>query len=414
MKERAGRVELDRMHFFLQQLGVPNGGNAKFIHVAGTNGKGSTTSFTQAIARGQGWKTGGYFSPYVYDLKERFQIDGNYISENDLANFMSRILPIARAMENTDFGGPTEFEVKTAIGFLLWQQEQADVVALEVGIGGRLDSTNVVRPAACIITSIAYDHQKMLGDQLSQIATEKAGIAKSGAPLIVGNVPDEAWQAIQARAAEVGVEPWKFGRDITVKECAGSFSVSFPTGEITNLRCPLYGEMQHHNAALAISALAAANLLPKPELVASCLASAKLPGRFQTAEHQGRTIILDGAHNQESAKILATNLRAKFGDRKCILISGMLGGHDPIPFYRELAAVTDELKLVDLTFRRSQHADDLLQALTQELPHIQVAESVSTAVKQACADGSDRPIVVTGSFYLLSDLNDQMPELGLA
>lgn len=414
MKERAGRIELDRMRTFLQRLTVPDGGNAKFIHIAGTNGKGSTTAFTQAIARGQGWKTGGYFSPYVYDLRERFQINGNYISEADFAKFMGRILPIARELEDTEFGGPTEFEVKTAIGFLLWQQERADVVALEVGIGGRLDSTNVVHPAACIITSIAYDHQKMLGNQLSQIATEKAGIAKPGVPLIVGNVPSEAWEAIQIKAREVGVEVWKFGREITVTECADRFSVRYPTGEIAGLQCPLYGEMQHHNAALAISALAAANLLPNLDAVAASLVTAKLPGRFQIADYHGRTLILDGAHNQESAKILAANLGVKFAGQKCVLISGMLGGHDPIPFYRELAEVTDELKLVDLTFRRSQHADDLLRTLASELPQIEIAESVSAAVKEACADGTDRPIVVTGSFYLLSDLNDQMPELGLS
>ena len=217
MEARGWRLELDRMDELARRLGVPSGGQPRYLHVTGTNGKGSTTAFIQNILHGQGWVVGGYYSPYVNSVLERVQLGLDPISEADFTDLMELLLPVADGMVGTDFGGPTEFEAKTALGFMYWNHKRCDAVALEVGLGGRLDATNIVDPAVSVIVSIALDHTKILGDTLAAIATEKAGIIKPGRPVIVGDIPEEAAFPIVAKAAQTSSEVWRFGHDIDLK-----------------------------------------------------------------------------------------------------------------------------------------------------------------------------------------------------
>ncbi|HEY0866603.1 MAG TPA: hypothetical protein VGE01_04465, partial [Fimbriimonas sp.] len=208
LEPRGWRLGLDRMQAFIdraglsQNVGRPPGTDpagkpgARFIHVAGTNGKGSVTAFLQSMLVEHGYRTGAFFSPYVVDPRERVQFGRSLISESDFASVVAHLKPIAESFSETEFGGITEFEFKTAVGVEYWRRKRCEWVALEVGLGGRLDATNVVHPACSAIVSIGYDHTQILGDTLEKIAFEKAGIVKPETPLVVGDVPEPARRVI--------------------------------------------------------------------------------------------------------------------------------------------------------------------------------------------------------------------------
>jgi dihydrofolate synthase / folylpolyglutamate synthase len=198
LAQRGWRLGLDRMTEFAARAdlvgSLGDGDSPKFIHVAGTNGKGSVTAMLQSCLVDQGHRTGAFFSPYVVDPRERIQFGREMISKEDLAAIATKLMPIGESLSETEFGGVTEFEFKTAMGFEYWKQKECDWVALEVGLGGRLDATNIITPASSAIVSISYDHVSILGETLAEIAREKAGVIKPGRPVVVGEMPDEAFE----------------------------------------------------------------------------------------------------------------------------------------------------------------------------------------------------------------------------
>ena len=413
MQERAGRTELDRMREFARRLGVADGGTPRFVHVAGTNGKGSTTAMAQSLGIAQGFRTGGYFSPYVFDLRERVQMNGALIPREDFARHMSQILPVAEAMRGLDFGGPTEFEAKTALGFLHWQAERAEVVALEVGLGGRLDSTNIVDPAVSIITSISLDHQKILGDTIAKIAREKAGIIKPGRPVVMGEVPAAAARVIERRARDLGCEIWRYGQEVRTRGDHNDFSICTPRGEYEGLSLHLYGDKQVHNAALAVAAFEMAGLIRDRDKVAEGLRRASLPGRFQAVTVEGRTVILDGAHNAESAAVLSANIQHRFRDQ-VVLLTGMLQGHDPAPFYRAVRGGVGNAHVVPISFRKGMSPEALFPFVRACIRDVSTHETLDEAITEIWNMDDRRPVLVTGSFYLLSDFRDAVRRLKLS
>src|SRR5688500_11172275 len=204
LQARGWRLGLDRMEAFLDRLGNPHDGLRAF-HVAGTNGKGSVTGMIAACLTSAGYKTGSFYSPYVYDFRERIQIDGEMISEADVARLTALIKPVADEMACEEVGGPTEFEFKTAMAFVFWKEMGCEVAAVEVGLGGRLDATNVIEEPICaVITEIGLDHQQYLGDTIEKIAFEKAGIIKPGRPVVTGVTDDRAHKVISEVATERG------------------------------------------------------------------------------------------------------------------------------------------------------------------------------------------------------------------
>ncbi|MBC8064854.1 MAG: bifunctional folylpolyglutamate synthase/dihydrofolate synthase, partial [Chlorobia bacterium] len=218
LETRGWRLGLDRMQEFANRLGLPGSlgevGGPQFIHVAGTNGKGSVTAYLQSMLIESGYSTGSFFSPFVYDPRERVQIGRRLIPKSIFALLTEWIRPFGESLTETKFEGVTEFEFKTAMGFQFWKEMEAEWVALEVGLGGRLDSTNIVTPRCSVIVSIGKDHTHILGDTYHQIAEEKAGIIKPGVSVIVGEMPEEALLTILKIAQERGSEAWVFGREI--------------------------------------------------------------------------------------------------------------------------------------------------------------------------------------------------------
>lgn len=402
MPLRAGRIELGRMREFMRRLGLPNGGQPRFIHVAGTNGKGSTTAFVRSLATGQGYRTGGYFSPYVYDLRERWLGPEGMISREDFAKYMTIILPTSDKMRESDYGGPTEFEVKTAVGFLHWTETECEIVALEVGLGGLYDSTNIVDPAVSVITSISLDHQAILGHSLTEIAKQKAGIIKAGRPVVVGDLPSEAMAVMESKAKETGSKIYRFGQEFFANVYDSEVEIVTPTECYSGVRLAMYGPKQAQNAAVAVMAIEAAGLLRESARVPRSLAATTLPGRFEERSIDGRTVILDGAHNPESARVLAENLRERFLGKSLTLIVAMRDTHDPDPFFAELAGLRAKIITVPLTFGKCWSPDELARAAREFLSDVTAAKGVADAFQGAVNLG--RPIVVTGSFYLLSDL----------
>lgn len=406
LQGRKWRGGLDRMEALCERLGVPKGGDAKFIHVAGTNGKGSTTSLIQSILVGLGYRTGGYFSPYVYDLRERIQIDGKPIPKEQFARLLSRVLEVGEELESTEFGAISEFEAKTALGFLAWQEAGCEYVALETGLGGRLDSTNVVNPVVSVITSIGYDHMDVLGDTLTEIAGEKAGIIKSGIPVVVGDLPEEAMAVMEARADDLDCslvhaaeyweqEEWQKDEDLMYfHTLEGAVEVNIPAF--------LPGPIQRQNLATALCSLQAilGREFLEDDRTHEAIRWTRVPGRFQVEEQEGRLWILDGAHNGEAAGHLV-KAYVESGFEPPLIVLGMLGSHHPGPVLEALAELPSlGIRTVPVNWTKTANPDELA-----DLARPMFATTKSFwSVEEALEDLPSAPILVTGSFYLLNEV----------
>ena len=403
---RGWRLGLDRMQEFLRRLELEDSlgaeGGPQYLHVAGTNGKGSVTAYLQSLLLEQGYRTGATFSPYVYDVRERVMLDRELIPKEDFARLVERLIAVADTMTDKVMGSPTEFELKTALGFAYWAEQRCDAVALEVGLGGRLDATNVVTPRVSAIVSIGFDHMEYLGDTLAKIATEKAGIIKPGRPVVIGAMADEARAAILEVAAEQESEAWSFGQEIRLSPEGDGWRVATPAGEFGGWQTPLKGVIQPANAALAIGALAASGLLRDPERIPGGIAKTRVPGRFEERLVDGQRWVLDGAHNGPAAQSLAASLRSE-GYEGATLIFGMMRGHDPARVADPLAAVVCRVIVVPIDNSRAQSAEDVAQAWRDLGRPVTVVGSAREAVDMAKTAGDQ--VVVTGSFYLLTDVD---------
>jgi dihydrofolate synthase/folylpolyglutamate synthase len=399
---RGWRLGLDRMQAFCARaglepaLGAPEG--PQYVHVAGTNGKGSTTAYLQSLMVESGVKTGAFFSPYVVDPRERVQLGRELIAPEELAAITEELRPVAEAFTETPFGGITEFEFKTALGLRCWQRNACEWVALEVGLGGRLDATNVVTPRASVIVSIGLDHTSILGDSLEQIAYEKAGIIKPGVPAVIGQMDDVPRQVMESAARERGAPLWRYGSDVRWEDGA----VITPVRRVEGLRPGIVGEMQGHNLALAIAALDAAGLSIDEDAIRRGAVRAYVPGRFEAREVRGRTVLLDGAHNADSARVLRASLDRHYPDQRIVLVSNMLQGHEVSAFYGPLAERIASAHVVPIDFHRARGVDETVATLTGLLPRVQGHASVAEGIEAALAE--DGLVLVTGSFYLVGEV----------
>lgn len=400
LQHRGWRLGLDRMEKLLANAGLTPflGATApQYLHVAGTNGKGSVTAYLQSVLVESGYRTGAFFSPYVVDLRERVQFGRELIPKDDFARIIAELAPVAKALEDTEFGGVTEFEMKMAVGVRYWSEQRCDYVALEVGLGGRLDATNVVTPAASGIVSIGYDHTAILGPTLGEIATEKAGIIKHGRPVVTGKLPEEAMAAVARRVAETESEWWRWGHELRLSG-SGPYQVETPHGIIGGVTPSLVGVPQPHNMAVAIGMLMVSGASADPDAIRRGVASAILPGRFQQYRFAERDVILDGAHNGESAQFLVETLLRTMPGQQFTLITGMVDGHDIEPVMGPLWNVAARTLLVPIDFYRARPPESLI-------PHTvapQVCESSEDALMLALT--FPNPILVTGSFYLVGDV----------
>lgn len=408
LETRGWRLGLDRMQEFANRLGLPGSlgevGGPQFIHVAGTNGKGSVTAYLQSMLIETGYSTGAFFSPFVYDPRERVQIGRRLIPKNLFALLTEWIKPFAESLTDTKYEGITEFEFKTAMGFQFWKEMEAEWVALEVGLGGRLDSTNIVTPRASVIVSIGRDHTHILGDTYEAIAEEKAGIIKPGVPVVVGDMPDPAREKILSIARERGSEAWVYGDQVLLTpEEGGVYSVKTPHGTHAGLAPGIQGVMQPHNMALAVAAMDASGATRTLGGLQRGAKDAFAPGRMQCVRALDRNWLLDGAHNRESADVLERSLVNE--RRRIILLAGMLQGHDPAPFFEILAPAVDTAVFAPIDFHRAMSPDDLLGKVGSLFPSALSRPTLDQAVQAALETATAEDLIlVTGSFYLVGEV----------
>ncbi|HXK07398.1 MAG TPA: folylpolyglutamate synthase/dihydrofolate synthase family protein [Verrucomicrobiae bacterium] len=396
---KTAKLGLDRITRVLDELGRPQD-RFRIVHVAGTNGKGSTCAMIESALRAAGRRTGLFTSPHLAEPTERIQIGGRAISS---ARFAEAFDKVHAAVERVLDMHTTYFETVTAMALLVFAEERVDTAVLEVGLGGRLDATNVVTPELCVITPIDFDHEQYLGRSLEAIAGEKAGILKRGVPAVFAQQRPEAARVLDGRAAELGIvvtrtSDWTIG-DLDLDARGSRF-----VGQVSDLprplriHCPLAGEHQAQNAVTAAAALVELGI--PAAAIETGIASARWPGRL---EHVGANpdIILDGAHNPSGARSLATYIDRFYSGRKIRLIFGTM---------RDKAV--DEIggilfpKAQQVIVTAPKQARALAPEAIREMTHhsdLQVAPAVEDALNLVRDATPGEVIFITGSLFLVAE-----------
>ncbi len=398
LKSVGVRFGVDRMQHLVAELGHPER-SYPVVHIAGTNGKGSVSAMVESILRAAGCRTGLYTSPHLVKLGERVQVNRQLLTEQEIVAYTKELSPVAQRLAATGPDEhPTFFEFMTAMAFLQFARRNVDVAVIEVGMGGRLDATNVVQPEVTVITSIGLDHMEQLGDNVAKIAREKAGIIKPGRPVVMGRLPAEAEQVVRevARAHHVPVH--------SVREVFGENLADYPS---TNLE----GDYQRWNAATAT--LAVRLLRGKFPLddatIARGLQQVIWPGRWQRTSIGGRPLILDASHNPEGAQVLENNLHklVAAAGRKPIIVTGVLGEFRARALLDVVCRYGREVHLVPPHQERACTYEQLEAIVDPEVkPMLRRAtlEQIFPDERTCTLGGPDDIVVVTGSIYLLGEV----------
>lgn len=403
---------LDRMEELLRRLGNPQD-DLKVIHVAGTNGKGSVSKYLEEGLSACGYKMGLYTSPYIETFNERIRYDGADISDEDLEYYGQKVVSAAEAMVAGGLDSPTEFEVVTAIAFLYFADRQADITILEVGLGGIGDSTNVVKsPLASVITSISYDHMAQLGSSLAEIAVNKAGIIKTGCP-VIANVPQrDAAKIIARKAYAMGSRLY----DISGIRAAVSDETPFSQKVSMELYEKSYSDVEismvgRHQAENLKTALATLEILRKSgavkldrEALYEGLKRARQPGRFEVIS-EDPLVIIDGAHNEAGAQALQETMAQHFAGKKILLVAGILADKEIDSIVKFLTKITDHIIVTEPDNPRKLAAEKLAGHVADFGVAAEAVPDVEAAVHRAkeLADGYD-VILFAGSLYLIGDV----------
>ncbi len=409
---------LARMEWLLKELGNPEK-KLKAIHVAGTNGKGSTVTFLRSILNEAGYDVGTFTSPYIETFNERISVNGSPIADDDLIELTRVIKPLVEELEKGEGGPPTEFEIITAMALYYFGNiRQVDFTILEVGLGGRYDSTNIIQPLAGIITNIGKDHINILGDTIGKIAYEKAGIIKEGIPLFTGAKQREALSVIREETKKKQAELFQLGSDFSIEH-----NESIPSGEkftfqskettYENLKLSLLGRHQTENAALAVASLLymkEKKLLQLHEKdIRAGLKKAYWPGRMEVLrEHP--TVILDGAHNAEGLEAFLSTMKERYSERKVQVIFAALEDKDlshMLPLFKKINA---QVTFTEFEFPRAASALKLKEIAQMEDA---VMESNWRALAERMFNElhPEDVLAVTGSLYFISEVKPFIVEL---
>lgn len=401
---------LSTMRELCARLGNPQD-QLKFVHIAGTNGKGSVLAYVSTVLHTAGYRVGRYISPAVNDYRERFQIGDRMITQAALCNNLQQVKEAAEAMAAEGLPHPTAFEVETAVAFLFFLDKQCDIVLLETGLGGEQDATNVINTTlVAAFSSISMDHMDILGDGLEQIAAVKAGTIKNKCYVISAKQPPEVMKTLRQAAAHKKAK--FFTADVTRAKNVryGTTKQHFTYDKYKNVEIKMIGQFQIENAVVALEVLAALGRLGYP------VAEDKLRQGFLAAKWRGRfdvigekpLFIADGAHNEDASKKLAESIRSYFTNKRIIYIMGMLRDKEYDKVIRNTYEMAEHIITVTPpVMERALHAYDLAQAVRQYHDRVTVADSVQEAVEIAyLLAGQDKECVIIafGSLSYLGEL----------
>ncbi len=405
------KLGLENTFRLLEILGRPEKGR-KFLHITGTNGKGSVSALSASALRAAGYRTGLYTSPHLVSFTERMTVDGDEISKEEvaaLADRLKRLLDVhAPDMK------PTFFEFTTAVAFDYFREKDAGAVVLEVGMGGRLDSTNVITPECSVITNVELEHREYLGDTIEAIAHEKAGIIKPGVPLVTSERKPEALDCIRGVCREKEAPLYVMGEDFGYSasgyrwkdgDVIQELDYRGPGGEIKGVLVPLAGEHQLINAATALCALSVSGMAVPEDAIRKGFASVRWEGRLETVS-QKPLVVLDGAHNTDSARALAAAIKKYYSGRygRLLLVLGVLADKD----FRDMAAyllpLADRVIFTQADYSRAVPADELSRNLDGGKGQATVCADVPGALEKALSwAGPDDMVLVTGSLYVVGE-----------
>lgn len=401
-----------RMEWMMEKLGHPEQ-EFRSIHIAGTNGKGSTVAYLTSLFQATGNTVGSFTSPHIMSFNERISINGHPITDEEVLSLVRQIYPLYEEISKTEWGGLTEFEVVTCMMFLYFSSTQPDVVLLEVGLGGLFDSTNVVQPNLSIITTIGLDHIKILGNTIEDIAFQKAGIIKSTIPVIIGNVEEEAKEVLVQVAKEKKSEVKLFGRDFCISNIRSGenyheyFDYSEPDRKIFHLEIGLIGQHQIENAATSLQAfLTFASLMNSSytdEQIREGLLNAFWPVRLEIIS-QDPFIILDGAHNEPAMEVLLEAMQGHFPGKKVKVLFAAITTKELEKIGPLLTQIPhSEIYLTTFDFPKAATLEELKERL-----HVKEAgeyQNWRQAIQELEKEMEKEDILlITGSLYFLSDV----------
>lgn len=398
LPESTMRLGLERIQAACDALGRPQSA-FRWIHVAGTNGKGSTCAMLDAALRRAGKRVGFYSSPHLVSFNERIRIDGEPISDEALDASMRRLWdagPFVR--DPSDPSALTYFEAATALAFDAFAHAGVEIAVVEVGLGGRLDATNLEGKdlLAAVVSRIARDHTAFLGEDLADIAREKGAIARPDRPLVLGTQEPRARAAIARQAAEMGARLFDVEAETSLKRTAEGLVYRGPRWELTGLRLGLLGPHQEENARLALAVLELLGV--SPEAAREGLSRARWPGRLQVVSERP-LVVLDGAHNPDGARALARAWQALWPERKPHLVFGVLSDKDAREMTGALFPLAETVQLCAPASGRAVSSERLAE-LFGGTPHDSVEAALRAALRQAGRDGA---VLVCGSLYLVGE-----------
>jgi dihydrofolate synthase/folylpolyglutamate synthase len=410
---------LERITALLERLGRPQD-KVPAVHIAGTNGKGSVAALLSSICQAAGCRTGLFTSPHLVRYNERIRLDGRPISDDELADLIAQVWPLVKDEGLIgEYGHPTEFELGTALAFLCFAELGVDLMIIEVGLGGRLDATNVIIPEAAVITKIAMDHAMQLGSTLGSIAKEKAGIIKEGRPVVSGPQEDEAREVIARVAQERRAPLLQVGSDVEYELIDwGLWGTKLNyRGRLWREKGLTMGLAGPHQAVNGATALAAAEVLVEegwdisPEAVREGLRSARWPGRFEMVQERP-PVIFDGAHNPDGARALSQALAGAFPGRPIIYVMAVLGEKDRAKILEALLPLGEKVVFTRPSSSRSAPSDpaELVELASpygiESHSEGDPRQALAWAMEQA---GETGVVCICGSLYLVGELRGLWP-----
>ena len=412
--------DLRRVDELLARLGNPHLG-ARSVHIAGTNGKGSVAAMVASALTASGYTTGLYTSPHLHTLRERIRVNGDLVSKEEYVALVERLKPEVEAVnEKATYGKLTTFELLTVLAFAHFKLKGVDFQVLEVGLGGKFDATNVIQPEVGIITSISFDHTEILGSSLAEIATEKAGIIKSGCVVVASSQCDEVDGVIKNTCLNYGAELVRVGSDVTWQGL--SFNLNRQLLRVKGrsddyeLSIPLLGQHQLDNAATAVAALevlAEKGFNISRDSIINGLAQVSWPGRLQILSHHP-ILVVDGAHNPDSARRLKQSLEQYFSPDRAILVIGASSDKDIAGVVSELFSLFDKVIVTCSHHPRAMAAAPVVAEFASHGIEAQVVDDVPMALSLALSLAGDEGLIcVAGSLFVVAEAMEEANRLYL-